>query len=563
MRSRDAPVLIVGAGLAGLTHALMLGLRGIPSLVVERRAALSTHPRAHGVNLRTMELFRQAPGLERDLLNASRAAPGDGTLLVAETVTGRRIKVLTRPGDFDSRPYSPATMCSIGQDRVEPILLRHARAQGADIRFSTELVGFSQNEDGVRAVLRDVASGRESAVEADYLIAADGTGSAIRQALGIAMDGMDGVAHAVNILFDADLTAAMDGIGFVLCYIRNADFTGSFVTCDDAGRGKINVEYDPARESLADFDMPRCRSLVRAALGQPELEPEILNVVPWRTSTLLARRMREGRIFLAGDAAHIMPPVGGLAGQVAIQDAADLAWKLAMVIDGRAGPSLLDTYEIERRPVARLAIARAIDNYIERMRPDRMDLYDPLGSISNLDVVLSYRYRSPAIALEEPDDDSPTEDAANPSGRPGTRLAHVPLIRDGVEISTLDLARDRFVLIAGPSGSPWIDAARTTPFGLDALSAALQIGVDLVDPRDSFLRRTGLRPDGALIVRPDGFIAWRSVSSVADPSEALERAIARATCKARSAARAPTIIDRRSGAARCATGTARTTSPPS
>jgi putative polyketide hydroxylase len=530
MTHQCATVLISGAGFAGLTAATMLSLRGIPCLAVERRPALSEHPRAHGLNLRTLELFRQVSGLESDLLRASRAAPDDSTVLIAESVTGIPIKTLSRPGGFDMRSLSPAVMCSAGQDRIEPILLRHARALGVDVHFSTEFLSFSQHKEGVRAVLRDATSGKESVVNADYLIGADGSGSTIRKSLGVAMDGLDGISYAVSILFEADLSVAMAGRGFLLCYLRNSEFTGAFVSCDDPNRGQINVEYDAAREDISDFDTARCEHIVRVALGQPELDVRILSILPWRMSALLAQRMREGRVFLAGDAAHIMPPVGGLAGQVAIQDAVDLAWKLALVINDQAGPSLLDTYDLERRPVAQLAIARATENYVERIREDRANLTNALGCASNLDVVMSYRYRSPAITLEESDDGLPTDDALRPSGRPGTRLAHVNLIRDGVQISTHDLVGHGLVLLAGLAGSDWIHAAAMIARRSSIPLTAFQIGVDLMDPTEVFLRRTGLQADGALLVRPDGFIAWRSLSAVVDPFEKLVGGIERALC---------------------------------
>ncbi|WP_036292197.1 methanobactin biosynthesis FAD monooxygenase MbnF [Methylosinus sp. PW1] len=530
MPSEHAPVLIVGGGYAGLTAALMLSIRGVPCRLVERRAALSDHPRAHGFNLRSLELLRQVPGLENDLRLATRAAPGDTTIMVAETVTSSPIKIMATPGGFDPRPLSPAMLCSAGQDRVEPVLLRHARAHGADIRFSTELIRVSQDADSVRACLRDAESGEEKTVHADYLVAADGSSGAIRRALGVDMIGVDGVSHAVSILFRADLSIAMENRGFLLCYLRHRDFTGAFVSCDDPDRGQLNVEYDAARETVSDFDAERCEKLVRAALGQPDLDVQILNVLPWRMSALLAERMSLGRVFFAGDAAHIMPPVGGLAGQTAIQDAADLAWKLAMVIKGEAGPALLDTYDAERRPVAQLSIARATENYVERLRQDRTDLSDAFGRVNYLDAAMSYRYRSPAISLDGPDDGLPADDTLHPSGKPGSRLAHVPLVRNGVEISTHDLVGQGFVLLAGPAGSAWIEAARALSRGEGAPLRAFLIGVDVDDPTGAFLSRTGLGPSGALLVRPDGFVASRSVDGSADSEAILRRSLDRARC---------------------------------
>ncbi|PWB88403.1 methanobactin biosynthesis FAD monooxygenase MbnF [Methylosinus sporium] len=528
MTPKHIPVLIVGAGFAGLTAALMISRRGIPCIAVERRATLSSHPRAHGLNLRSLELFRQIPGLEEDLHRVSRAAPEDWTILIAETVTGPPIKFLSRPG-VRPPPVSPSVMCSAGQNRVEPVLLRHARELGAEVFFSTELASFTQSENGVRAVLRDTTSKDETLVTADYLIAGDGSGSAIRKSLGVAMEGPGVMSHAVSILFEADLTAAMAGRGFFLCYLRNAEFTGAFVSCDDPNQGQLNVEYNPEHESAADFDVSRCKRVVRAALGQPDLELRILDVIPWKMSAVVADRMRVGRVFLAGDAAHIMPPVGGLAGQAAIQDAVDLAWKISMTLDGDADPALLDTYELERRPVAQLAIARATENYVERLRQDRADLSSALGRENLLDVAMSYRYRSQAISLEEPDDGLPTDDTLHPSGKPGTRLAHVSLTRGEASISTHDLVGPGFVLLAGPSGTAWTRAADVLTRGGAPLTA-FRVGSDLLDHDGSFLTWTGLEPAGALLVRPDGFIAWRSVGDRDGHTALLAEAMARALC---------------------------------
>lgn len=532
MTPRHVPVLIVGAGFAGLTAAALLAWRGVPSLLVERRASVSRQPtRAHGLNMRSMEQLRVIPGLEADLCRVSRAAPYDSTICIAESVAGPIIRTLTTPGDAECAALSPATLCSTGQDRVEPVLLDHARALGADIRFSMELAGFVEEAEGVRAVLRDGTSGRETHCTADYLIAADGADSRIRKALGVPMQGRGPFSHVISILFRTNLRPALPTQGFLLCYLRNEAFTGAFVTTDDPDIGHINVEYDPERESPADYDETRCVAIVRRALGAPHLDVGLLDVSPWKMSSTLAARMAQGRVFLAGDAAHIMPPVGGLAGQAGIQEAADLAWKLAMVIHGHAGRGLLDTYDAERRPVAQTAAARLIANYIERVRPDRTDLPGVAPELDNLSVAVGYRYRSEAIASDADDDLSPVEDLRRPTGRPGSRLAHVPLQRGGHRLSSLDLVGRDLTLLAAPGDAGWTAAARTLRRRLGSPLQAYEIGSDLIDCDDAFLGRTGLERGGALLVRPDGFIAWRARTAVADPPTALRSAVDRALCR--------------------------------
>lgn len=527
MTRQRIPVLIVGAGYAGLTAATLLAWRGIPCRLVERRSSTSRHPKAHGLNRRSMEVLRGVEGLEEDLFSSSRAGANDATLVIAETVTGPEIATIVTKRALDATSISPAKVCTAGQDRVEPVLLRYALKYGADVRFSTTLVRFSQRDDGVEALLRDETTGEETVILADYMIAADGANGAIRNAGGVRMEGPGVLAQTISILFEADLDAIMRDRGFVLYYLRNPAFSGSFVTCDDPNRGQINIEYDPARDHASDFVEERCRGLVRDVFGLPDLEVDILDIRPWEMSALIASRMSFGRVFLAGDCAHIMPPVGGLGGQTAIQDAADLAWKLALVIKGQAAPGLLDTYEPERKPVARIAIARQIANYVERLLPDREDLRIRGDEHDFLGTAIGYRYRSSAIVADDLDDGALTENPLEPSGAPGTRLAHVWLRRGEETVSSHEFVGRDFVLFAGADGADWIEAARRLALRSGAPLSCYRLSVDIVDPQGLFLPRLGVSPEGAILVRPDGYIAWRSRGSSADPVSTLEANFAR------------------------------------
>ena len=527
MRVRHIPVLIVGAGLAGLSAALLLAWRGIPNLVVEKRASTSRHPRARGINFRSMELLRIVPGLEGELCAASR---GEFAIVEAETVVSAPSKVIVPPGGFDTRQLTPAAMAMAGQDLVEPILLRRARGLGAEARFVTELVGFSQDVGGVTAQLRNLATGEEETILADYLIAADGNRSAIREALGIGTTGPGAFSQNLSILFDSDY-APPEGEGAFLRHLRNPDFAGVFVSTDNPRIALVSFEYDPTTESVADFDSKRCAEIVRAALGVNDVSVNVLDVTPWEMSSRLAETMAVGRVFLAGDAAHTMPPTGGLGGQTAIQDAGDLAWKLAMVLRGEAAPGLLETYEAERHPVAAMTVARQTANYVQRARPDRKDLADPNGELDYLSVAMGYVYRSAAVSSETPDDGRKAESPLKPSGRPGTRLAHVPLMRNNAATSTLDLTGRSLSLLAAPGGGAWVEAARRVRDRSSAPLDVYRVDGDAIDSDELFLRRTGLENDGAILARPDGFIAWRSRRGIPDREAALAEAVGRALCR--------------------------------
>jgi putative polyketide hydroxylase len=509
----------------------MLAWRGVRPLLVERHADTSKNPRARGVNFRTMELLRVA-GLEADLM-AEGGDMKDFSIIIAESVTGRELRTILPRGSWDTTALSPAQMSRAGQDRVEPILRRHAQALGADIRYSTELASLEQDEGGVTAIIRDLRTGVESRVRADYLVAADGNRSPVRQRLGIGLHGAGTLSHNMAIVFEADLEQTLQGRSLALYYLQNPDFTGAFINTTEPNRALISVEYDPEKESPADFDTQRCVGLVRAAIGIPDLEVNMLEVQPWEMASRSADRLAQGRVFLAGDAAHTMPPTGGLGGQTAIQDGYDLAWKLALVLQGQAGPELLATYESERQPVCEMTVALQTANYAERMRPDRKDLQTPGVETDYLRVAFGYRYRSAAILQDIPDDGALTESPDQPSGRAGTRGAHVVFKHKGKEVSSLDLIGRDFVLLTGPEGAPWARAGTALAYNSRLPLSIYRVGADLLDVGGKWSERYGVTAAGAVLLRPDGYIAWRArtiTSSVATTlREALGRIMFRAT----------------------------------
>jgi hypothetical protein len=286
-------------------------------------------------------------------------------------------------------------------------------------------------------------------------------------------------------------------------------------TVDDDGERSVRIGED--------MTAPTCIAYVREALGDPEIEVEIENVQRWSASAEYAERLREGRVFLAGDSAHVMPPTGGFGGNNGVQDAYDLAWKLAYVLDGRADESLLDTYDAERQPVGAFTTEQAYTRYVLRLDPS-LGKDDLMPIVPEAPVELGYRHRSGAV-LADAGDDETWEDPATPSGRPGFRAPHVPVTVDDVEQSTLDLFGQGFVLFAGPDGDDWCTAADSAAasFGVDL--RAYRIGVDVIAPDGGLEASLGTGAAGAVLVRPDGFVSWRSSVAGRAPEQELSRAL--------------------------------------
>jgi putative polyketide hydroxylase len=545
MDTIDIPVLIVGGGVAGLSASLFLAQQGVRSLLVERHRGTSIYPRARGVNGRTMELMREL-GLEPAIRKlGARLAPSmgiySGTTLVqvieARGEGGWLMKLLRRRA-VNGRPSkkSPTSPCRITQDDLEPLLLETARARGVAARFYTEAVDIQQdpNENGVIATLVNRETGERSTVRAAYLIAADGARSPLRTALGIPLTGSGVLSHQLNVYFHADLTSLVKGREFSICLIDHPDVRGMFASINNTDLWVFHILYDPDKgERPEDFPVDRCIALIRTAVGIPDLDVEIKGVSPWQSTVRLADTFRRGRVFLAGDAAHIMPPWGGFGANTAIQDAHNLAWKLAAVLAGRAGPALLDTYEAERRPVAQAVSALAGSMNDERglmIAPKRGGLR-MIWSMRKVFpyLLVGYGYTSRAI-VPESGRIAPGPGTTELRGRPGTRAPHVWLDRDDSRgqrerISTLDLFGRRFVLLAGGDASEWVSAAKRATAARAIDLDALRIGCDVLDITRRCHEAYGISATGAVLVRPDGFIAWRAKGRCPSPEDALTRAL--------------------------------------
>jgi len=534
MFDETVPVLIVGAGPVGLTAALLLARQGVHSVLVERHASTSIHPRAKVINTRVMELFRLM-GLEERIRAAGTELTRSQYWLFVETLAGREIRRVSRRDLFEVSPQvaqiSPTSRAMCAQNQLEPLLAEEAEKSGCTLRFNTELVSFEQDDRGVVAHLREKSSGTEYTIRADYLIAADGARSPIRHMLGIAMEGTEAISHHANIYFRADLSKLVQDRLFSMCFVENPEIRGILAPVNNRDLWQFHARYNPTEgTTFEDFTEAYCVEVVRKVVGLPLLDVEILSVLPWEIAIRVAEHFQQGRIFLAGDAVHVMPPSGGFGMNSGIQDVHNLCWKLAAVINGSASPALLATYEAERRPVD-IFTAEQAGARLESREVLAQALHKSLERIDEIIVTLGYRYASAAVIAQ--DESVPPIEILDLSGRPGTRAPHVWLQRNGRQISTLDLFDKHFVLLAGNEGESWcrfVEAAQNVAARLGLVLDTYRVGetgADLVDVDGHWAAAYGVQSAGAVIVRPDGFVGWRTQGSESPSQQSLEAVMRR------------------------------------
>ncbi|MEW2487169.1 FAD-dependent monooxygenase [Streptomyces sp. NPDC048411] len=522
------PVLIVGGSLVGLSASLFLGRLGIEHLLVEKHAATSTHPRGRGNNVRTMEVFRTA-GAEQRIREAASVLAENHGILQAGSLTGDDQEWLFKeidPGGGLAR-FSPSGWCLCSQNDLEPVLLAQAREQGGDIRFSTEMMTFDPNGSGVDAALKNRETGEHISVRADYLIAADGPRSPIREQLRIGQSGPGDLFHNVSITFRSrKLADVLGDRRFIVCYLTNPEADGALLPVDNKKEWVFHAPWHPEHgETLEDFTDERCAEHIRRATGAPDIDVEITGKAPWHAAERVAERYGRDRVFLAGDSAHEMSPTGAFGSNTGIQDAHNLAWKLAAVLRGEAGPGLLDTYEAERLPVARATSERASSRSAEHSHPG----YAPAPGVGGgkkgglLPVALGYRYvRGAVLGVDAEQPVVPQGLRLN--GDPGSRAPHLWVRQAGERKSTLDLYEQSFVLLSDGADVAWRRAAARVADRLSVRLDAFGIGAGSdLEPENGadWAQAHGTSAEGAVLVRPDAFVAWRSEGSVTDPEATL------------------------------------------
>ncbi|HJS94533.1 MAG TPA: FAD-dependent monooxygenase [Solirubrobacteraceae bacterium] len=543
MSTTDSPdVLIVGGSLVGLSTAVLLRQHGVDCLVVERHTGTAIHPRAGHFQLRTVEILRSM-GLEDSVRRAGeRVYHPDGGINNVESLAGREIASYFPNLNAGVDEFSPTVRLFINQDDLEPILRTRAEELGAELSYRTECTSLEQDAGGVTATLRDLEAGdSERTVRAQYVVAADGNRSPTRGRLGIGMRGHGLLSNSVTIYFRAevDLAPLLEGRYQGVNYVTNPVLRGFFRLDRSGNRGflVVNLVGDTARPEIVEAypDAPwanvaeniteqRALELLRAAIGVPDIPVVIEDMAKWRAEADSAERYQDDRVFLAGDAAHVVPPNGGFGGNTGVQDAHNLAWKLALVVRGVAGPGLLDTYDEERRPIGELTVEQAYARYVTRVAPYLgTEGMQPL--VDDFSMEIGYRYNSAAVVLDPDDDRALHQHPRESKGRPGSRAPHIFIERDGERISTLDLFGRGFVLLAAADGEAWRSAT---------LAAAEEVGLPVdchVIAEPEFPDAYGITAAGAVLVRPDGVVGWRAPDGTGASPATVQDALRTLLCR--------------------------------
>jgi 2,4-dichlorophenol 6-monooxygenase len=560
MSDFDTDVAVVGTGPTGATAALALATYGVRVHAVSRWNWVANTPRAHITNQRAVEVLRDL-GVEEEAKKYATPWELMGDVLFATSLAGEEIARLPAWGTGDDRRSdyltgSPCPLMDIPQPYLEPILVNNAAARGASFAFNTEYLSFEEGAEGVTVHLEDRVSGRRYSVRAKYLIGADGARSAIVDQLGLPLEGQLARAATAYALFRADLSRYVEHRPGMLYWLLTP--TASF---GEIGMGLLRAirpwhtwiagwGFDMA-DGEPDFAEDVVKAKIRSFVGDPGLDVDLEAASTWYVNQAYATRLSSRRVFCGGDAVHRHPPSNGLGSNTSIQDAYNLAWKLAYVIQGHADASLLDSYSLERAPVGAQIVARANRSRVEfgplnacfrtvgeadpvaaglaKLRdpgPEGAAVREDLARALEVKdyefnahgVELNQRYASGAVL---PDPDAGEEQwhrdrelYLQATTRPGARIPHVWLVDErGHRVSTLDLVGEgRFTVVTGLSGQAWVRAARR--LDLPFLRTVVVGAKGSEDPYCAWARVRETHEAGALLVRPDGFVAWRQTAAV-------------------------------------------------
>jgi len=586
---KSVDVLVVGGGGCGLAISIFLADRGVDFLTIERHESTSILPKAHYLNQRTMEIFRQhgladevfakgTPPYNRSKTKWYTSLGGDNPLAGKTIFEMGALGGHGTPRIVHYLETSPTDTGNLPQIRLEPLIKSHAEARDASrIRFSCELVEFAQDAEGVTAKVRDVKTNQTETIRAKYMVAADG-GRTVGKTLGVAMEGPTKLITQISVHFEADLSQWIPDDRVLLNWLKPMHRQGVSVIVpmgpDKWGRnspewslGLPRMPFDPPS-----FSDEAAADEVRKILGVADLPIKVRCVSEWVVEGVLAERYRVGRVFLAGDAAHRHPPTTGLGLNTGIQDAHNLAWKLALATQGKAGDKLLDTYEAERRPVGAFNVEWALNAFFNHMllemgvvavHPNNLtEVQTPghvIGAVQGLfadsangrmrrdrlatifgtqaieffaqDVELGFVYESSAIVKDGTAAPARPADGQlyTPTSRPGHRLPHCWLDERGEKLSTHDLTGRgaEFVLIVRGQSQPWRIAAEaaSAATGAKVRTVVVGRGGNVLDAEARWSELSGTQEDGAVLVRPDNMVAWRSAGLPHDASGKLTRGL--------------------------------------
>lgn len=531
---KNIPVLIIGAGPVGLSIALALARQNVRSIMIERHPGRAEHPRARGVSMRTMELFRQWGNID-ELLKYE--FPKEAIRFTwSESLQGKEITRIAMKG-LENYTHGPIGASFVTQDCVEEYLQNTLKNhKNAEIQFSKEIISFEEVDVGVKVKIRNQKNNKEETILAQYVIAADGAHSTVRKQLQIEMEGPDNLARSCSIYCEFDVsqwTKHRPSVGF---FFTDPKILGrSLFTAYGKNRWIFGLNLTP-QNTKEDFTDEYCVSEIRRVLDLPQLEIKIINKSFWTMAAQIAKQYRQGRIFLVGDSAHRLPPTGGLGMNTGIADAHNLAWKLAFVLKFGASDSLLDTYYEERAPIAKRNTEwstenakRFFDIFKAIQTGDhetlKIKLHEQQKNLNYEGLDLGFIYHSNVIISENDQTISVLPDKYIPTTLPGSRAPHVYLMKNGKNISTLDLFEKEFVLLVGSEGKSWeqdaLDLQKNLLFPLKIFKVANDC--ELQDPNNLWHQKYEITTQGAVLIRPDGHVAWRSKDFNPKSSEILKQ----------------------------------------